>query len=150
MVPRELDKQTLEAIRRLVEANYVGRDMLYAAAEMMDDDTRDSVCRRLAEFLAGHAAELQQILMGCGAKPVEIEDIPAVAELVLFDLVKANRGEAGVIEAAECCEQSVEEKYDQAVDDAQNSEAQAIMERQKKDVEFGEQVLRTMRDEVED
>jgi hypothetical protein len=144
MVPYALDANTLAAIRRLVESNYVGRDELYAAADVLDNDARQSVCRRLAEFLAAHAAELQQILLGCHAKPVEIEDIPVVAEHGLFDILKARGGSAGVIAAAERCEHAVKEEYDRAVEATADDRAKGVLHRQRKDVEFGEQVLHVM------
>ncbi|MCA9177518.1 MAG: hypothetical protein KDB14_23695 [Planctomycetales bacterium] len=144
MESHHLCEQTLSAIRRLVEANYVGRDELYAAADAMDGDARQQVCRRLAEFLAGHAEELQQLLLSSGAQAFDIAKLPTIAEAALFHLIRTNRGAAGVINAAERCEHSLKERYEDALARTSDAEAQAILKRQQDEVEFAESVLRTM------
>lgn len=60
---RNLDNETLAKIQGLVEVRFSGRDKLYSVASHLDDSQRSSVCRKLADHLAGHAAELQQILL---------------------------------------------------------------------------------------
>ncbi len=146
MIPRELDENTLAAIRRLVEQNYLGRDRLYAAADLLDSKERKKICQRLAEFLAAHATELQQILLACEARPFDIADLPAVAEATLLDIVKANHGTAGVIEVAMHCEQEVKEHYDQATSEITETQTQGLLRRHRADVEFGEHVLRAIND----
>lgn len=144
MLPNELDDATLRKLQTLVEANFTGRDELYAAAKSLNDEDRKNVCRKLAEHLAGHAAELQQILAACGADPAGPLDTHALAES-LFDLTKATRGAHGVLHAAESCERILKQEYDQAIQATGDREAEALLQKQRDDVEFGEQVLRGMK-----
>lgn len=144
MTLRGLDQVTLAEIQKLVEANFAGRDELYAAAGKLDDEARKQVCRKLADHLGGHAAELQQVLLAHGTEPVGPSEIPALAD-ALFDLVKATRGPSGVIGAAEKCEHDVKEEYDCAIDAAASKDAEELLHKQREEVEFGEQVLRSMK-----
>ena len=145
MTLRGLDQVTLTEIQKLVEANFAGRDELHAAAEKLDDEARKQVCRRLADHLGGHAAELQQVLLAHGAEPVGPGDIPALAD-ALFDLVKATRGPSGVIGTAEECEHDVKEEYDRAIDAASSKDAEGLLRKQRDEVEFGEKVLRSIKE----
>jgi uncharacterized protein (TIGR02284 family) len=144
MLPHKLDDTTLRKLQELVEANFAGRDELYAAADSLNDEDRKRVCRRLAEHLAGHAAELQQILAACGADPAGPLDIHATADK-LFELAKASRGADGVLDVAESCEKNLKQEYDRAIQDTPNQEAEAMLQGQRDDVEFGEQVMRCMK-----
>ena len=79
MSPTQLNRIALRKIQELIEANFAGRDELQAAAESLDDDARQRVCRRLANHLASHAAELQQIVTACGAEPAGPLDMEVIA-----------------------------------------------------------------------
>jgi uncharacterized protein (TIGR02284 family) len=143
MLPTELRPEDLGKFQELIEANFTGRDELYAAARSMDDEARQQVCRRLAEHLAGHAAELQQIVAASGSDPAEPLDVEPIAE-ALFELAKMNHGERGVIDSAIEGERNLRKEYDRAIEDTSNPEATNTLHRQRDDVEFGEQILRGM------
>jgi uncharacterized protein (TIGR02284 family) len=139
----KLDDKALQQIQMLIEANFTGRDQLYAAADALDDESRKRVCRRLAEFLAGNAAHLQQIVQANGYDPVEPGAFSDLAE-GLFDFAKSNRGAAGVITIAEDCEEAVKGAYDKAIEAVTDREAEGTIQKQRSDIEFGECVLRSM------
>jgi hypothetical protein len=144
MRPRTLDEKTLAEIRKLVEANFGNRDELYVAADSLDDEDRERVCRRLAEHLAGHAAELQQVLAASGsdpAGPLDIDDIVTA----LFESIKAQRGVAGVLEAAEEAQRDLKRGYDRAIEETPAQEAEGLLRGQRDAVDFGERVLRSMK-----
>jgi uncharacterized protein (TIGR02284 family) len=142
----ELNREALDQIQKLIEANFSGRDELYAAARSLDHEARRKVCRRLAEHLAGHAAELQQIVTACGVQAASPLDVDEIA-YALFELARVNRGETGVLEAAAEGEQNLRQDYDQALDEVSNPAAENMLRRQRRGVEFGEQVLRGMTDD---
>jgi uncharacterized protein (TIGR02284 family) len=149
MQPHTLSPATLANIQELIESNYAGRDELYAAVETLDDDARKNVCRRLAEHLGGHAAELEQILLSNGDErfdPTSVEFIDHLSERMFLKIVKDQQGEANVLKAIEQCERNLKEKYDQMLRSTPESEAVGILERQRDEVEFGEQILHTMHD----
>jgi uncharacterized protein (TIGR02284 family) len=139
----ELSPQTLDRIQQLISANFAVRDELYAAARSLDDEARQQVCRRLAEHLAGHAVELQQILTASGERPVGPLDMNSLAE-ALFESAKQSHGESGVLAAAVEREHNLKEDYDRALDYVSQPQAENVLKRQREGVEFGEQVLRGM------
>lgn len=144
MRPVQLDETTLAGIRELVEANFGSRDELYAAAASVDDEDRQRVCRRLAEHLAGHAAELQQVLAASGtdpAGPLDIDDIV----VALFESIKAQRGAAAVVEAAEETQRDLKRGYDRAIKETPSQQAEGLLRGQRDQVDFGERVLRSMK-----
>ena len=143
MDSKEMDERTLATVQELIEANLTRRDELYAAAASLDDRARQHVCRRLAEHLAGHAAELEQLVTIHGAEPAQPLDIESIAS-ALFRLAKANRGDAGVLEAAAEGERHLIRDYDSALEGMTNHEAKNALRRQSEYVEFGEQVLCAM------
>ena len=143
MPPTKPDRKALEKIQKLIEANFAGRDELQAAAESLDDEARQRVCRQLADHLAGHAAELQQIVTACGAEPTGPLDLESIAS-ALFDLAKMNSGERGVLKAVAEGEDNLKADYDRAIDAVSDQETEDMLRRQRDEVEFGEQVLRGM------
>jgi hypothetical protein len=148
MIPRKLNHSTLKAIRELIEANFAGRDELYAAVETLDDDARRNICVRLAEHLAGHAAELSQILLANGRseyKLSEVEFIDYLAERTFLEMVKDVHGETRVLASIEQCERNLKEKYDRMLTSIPEAEIAGILQHQRGEVEFGEQVLHTMK-----
>jgi uncharacterized protein (TIGR02284 family) len=144
MSPNEFDRATLSKIQKLIEANFAGRDELYAAADSLDDEARQRVCQRLAENLAGRAIELQQIVTACGVEPAEPLDTLALAH-ALFDLAKVNRGESGVLDAAAEGEQNLKHEYDRAIEETTHPKAEQVLRRHREQAEFGEQVIRGMK-----
>ena len=142
---RDLSPKIIRRVQELVDASYAGRDELYAAADTLDDDKRSKVCRQLADHLAGHAAELQQLLLANEENTVEPLDMYSVAE-TFFTLAKNRHGEAGVLNVAEACERVVGERFDSAIDSLQDGDTTALLQRQRDTIEFGENVLRSMQD----
>lgn len=139
----ELGEGTLSKIQKLIEANFTGRDELYAAAESSDDEARKQICCQLAAHLADHAVHLQQIVASSGVDPAEPLDVNEIAS-ALFDLAKANRGETGVLQVAAEGERNLKEEFDRAIETTPDQEAKALLDKQRDNVEFGEQVLRNI------
>lgn len=142
----QFDPETLGKIQTLIEGNFTGRDELYAAADSMDNDARVRICRNLAEHLAMNAIELQQIVAASGVNPAQPLDLEAIAH-ALFELVKANHGDLGVLKAAAEGEHLLKRDYDAAIGATRDPEAKAILEKQREQVEFAEDVLKSITDE---
>lgn len=145
MLTGPLDDKTLKEIQTLIKGNFTGRDELYAAAESLDDDALKRVCRRLAKHLTDNAIELQQIVTASGAAPAGPLDIESLAD-ALFSLARANRGQSGVLRAAAEGERNLKVQYDRAVEATPDEAAKALLKKQRKEVEFGEEVLRNLKD----
>ncbi len=139
----ELNQESLNRIQELIAANFTGRDELYAAANSLDSEAQQQVCHRLAEHLAGHAAELQQIVAASGVDPAGPLDLHALARS-LFEIAKLNRGESGVLQAATEGEHNLKQDYEAAIDETDHPQTENVLRRQRDEVEFNEQVLRGM------
>lgn len=137
------DSNTLIKIQELIEANFAGREELYAAANSLDNAARENICRRLADHLAANAIELQQLLAASGIAPAEPLDTAAIAH-ALFDLAKLNRGESGVLDTAAEGEDNLKKVYDSAIEATEDEETTALFRRQRREVTFGEDVLRNI------
>lgn len=138
-----LPPKMIARIEELVDVSFSGRDELYAAAKTLDDDRRSNVCKQLADHLAGHAIELQQLLMANGEQPRQPLDVFGVAE-GFFQLAMNQDGEGEVLRIAENCERTVKERFDEVIEESPKGDTAAILERQRDDIEFGEQVLHSM------
>ncbi len=141
MLPGQLDAATLDRLRELIEANFNARDALYVAAESLEDDDYVHVCIRLADSLAGHAAELQQVVAAAGDHP------PGPNASLLepkwdFEQAKAESGSEGILAIAERTERDLRQGYDRVLEVTCDRDAEGILDRQRSAVEFGEQVLR--------
>ncbi len=141
MFARHLDSITLERLHELIEANFNARDSLYTAAESLEDDDQAHVCVRLADSLAGHAVELQQIVAAAGSQPPGPQDAWTGARQQ-FEQAKAACGCSGVLAIAERTERDLKQGYDRALKTTFDREAEGVLGRHRNDVEFGEQVLR--------
>jgi uncharacterized protein (TIGR02284 family) len=141
MLPRYLDPPTLDRLRELIEANFAGRDALYAAAGTLENEDHVRVCTRLADSLAAHAAELQQMVAAAGNQPPGPQDLVMETRFVL-EQAKATSGCDGVLAVAERTERDLKQGYDRALQTTCDREAEGVLGRQRSDVEFGEQVLR--------
>jgi uncharacterized protein (TIGR02284 family) len=149
MTLHQLSASTLERIRELIDANFTGRDELYAAVETLDDEARKGVCRRLAEHLADHAAELEQILLASSERGLDDFDaafIDNLSERAFLEMVKELHGEARVLAEIEQCERKLKEKYDQMIQATSERDAEGVLKRQRDDVEFAEHVLHSMQE----
>lgn len=142
---RELSPQMITRIEELVDASFCGRDELYAAAKTLDDERRSRICHQLAEHLAGHAIELQQLLTVNRHQPPQPIDTYAVAE-AFFQLAMNRDGEAEVLKIAENCERTVKERFEKVIESAPEGDTSAILSRQRDNIEFGEQVLQSMQE----
>ncbi|MCA9198273.1 MAG: hypothetical protein KDA87_12075 [Planctomycetales bacterium] len=135
----------IERLEELVDASFSGRDELYAAAKTLDDHRRSNVCKQLADHLASHAIELQQLLSVNGKEPPQPLNMFSIAE-VFFQLAMNRNGESEVLRFAERCERTVKERFEAVIDIAPKGDTSAILQRQRDDIEFGEQVLQSMQD----
>ena len=143
MTLRLMDRSTLPCLQELIRVNFAARDELYAAAGSVDDEGYRVICQRLADQLAGHAAELQQVVLANEGDPGDCGETYLTAE-TLFNAVKCDRGEVGVIAAAEDCERRVRQRYNRAIESTSDLEVAGLLRRQCNNVEFGEHVLRSM------
>ena len=143
MTLRLMDRSTLPCLQELIHVNFAARDELYAAAASVDDEGYKIICQRLAGQLASHAVELQQVVLANEGNPGDCDDTFRTAE-ILFDGVKRDRGEAGVIAAAEECERNVRQEYNRAIESTSDLEVAGLLRRQCDNVEFGEHVLRSV------
>jgi uncharacterized protein (TIGR02284 family) len=143
MALKKLDGETLARIQEMVEVSFAGRDKLYCAANQMENAERSNICRQLADHLAGHACELQQILAATGNDPKQPLEIEALVDLLL-ESVRAQSGESGVLVAAENYTRDVKEGFDHAIEEIPDPDARELLRQQRNDVEFGERVLHYM------
>lgn len=141
---KNLDDKTLSKIQEMVEVTFAGRDRLYSAANHLDNDERREICRELADHLAGHAAELQQILAATGNDPKGPLDVHAIVD-ALLESARAQSGDSGVLDAAEKYTQEVKEDFDQAIEGTPDPDAREVLRHHRNGVEFGERVLRHMK-----
>lgn len=146
MVPRQVDRATRDTLTRLIRTNYRARDEMYAVAEALNDADQQRVCRRLAEYLAGHAAELQQVLLACAEDTVRVEEVPEERHAELFQMIRSREDAAGMLRVAERCERALKEEYDRAVDGVRSRYTKAILLRQRMETRISEQVVRAMLD----
>ena len=140
------DETTRAHIRALIQANFAGRDDLYAA---VDSETLAKICRRLAEDLANNAIELQQIALGAGMSEVNISRTGAQLQAELMELLQQREGDQAVLEEAEECEQIVRREYDDAIEQTDSPAVADILRRQRETVEFGKSVVHGLRSSEE-
>lgn len=143
------DETTRAHIRALIQANFAGRDDLYAAAKAVDNETLAKICRRLAEDLANNAIELQQIALGAGMSEVNISRTGAQLQAELMELLQQREGDQAVLEEAEECEQIVRREYDDAIEQTDSPAVADILRRQRETVEFGKSVVHGLRSSEE-
>jgi len=140
---KNLDDKTLSKIQEMVEVTFAGRDKLYSAASHLDDEDRREICRELADHLAGHAAELQQILTATGNDPKGPLDVHGIVD-ALLESIRSKSGDSGVLDAAEKYTHEVKEDFDQAIEKTPDPDAREVLRHHRNGVEFGERVLRHM------
>ena len=140
--PHSLDSQTIERLRDLVAATYSGRDDLYQAAANLEDAELAAICRKLAEDLAGNSAHLAQILAMHGTKASDTGHVKAALTGEIMRFIREHEHDKGVLSAAKEVERGLGDQYDATIAATGNAEAQALLKKQKEEVEFGEKVLR--------
>jgi len=138
----QIDEATLEIVQDLIRTNLVSRDGLYAAADKLDGPALQKVCRRLADELAGHVADLQQLVLRYGQKPVGPEDwfVQKLRSVVLEVLQQQPSSQHVVIEA-EGRERWLKKEYDAAIEQARDGQIKGLLHLQRKNAEFGGEVL---------
>jgi hypothetical protein len=87
---------------------------------------------------------LRQIVAASGVDPAELLDLHELAG-ALFELAKRTQGDAGVLRTAAEGERNLKAEYDQAIEGVPDQEAKALLDKQRRDVAFSEQVLRSIR-----
>jgi uncharacterized protein (TIGR02284 family) len=141
----QIDQATLDEIQDLIRTNLVSRDSLYAAAKNLDSETLQRICRRLADELGGHVAELQQFLLIRHKQPIGPEDeLVSKLRVIVLDALQHSPAEVNALEAGEKCAQQLKQQYEDAIDNTGNLQAKGILHQQRKTVESGEDVLRAL------
>lgn len=140
---RTLPPQLMHRIEELIDTSYSGRDKLHAASELLDDDTRSHVTEQLANHLANHAAELQQLLSANGGEKLKPTDMYSISKQYLT-IAKRREGEKGVLSVAEECEQKVKERFTCVLEESFPRDTMAMLQRQRNEIKFGEHVLQSM------
>lgn len=139
------DEVTRQRIRALIQANFAGRDDLYAAADAFDSETLTLICRKLAEDLAGNAMELQQIARAAGMEKVNYRKVGSQLQADLTEMLQQRGGDQAVLEEAQECEQLIRAEYDQAIAETESPAVEEVLRRQREKVEFGESVIQEVR-----
>jgi len=138
------NQATLQHIVALIQANFAGRDDLYAAADALGSSTLSLICRRLAEDLASNAIELQQMALAAGIGEVDINDIGSGLQAELMETLGQREGDIAVLEEVEACEQLIEHEYDQAIEQSAG-DVEDVLRRQRNNVHFGQSLVRELR-----
>ena len=139
--PHSLDPQTIERLRELVIATYTGRDDLYLAADHLNDEELAAICRKLADDLAGNSAHLEQIIVMHGEKPGSDEKIRAVLGHEIMKFLREHGRDTAILSAAKETQKELRGQYDATIAATGDSEAQGVLKKQRRDVEFAERVL---------
>ncbi len=140
--PYSLDSETIGQLRQLVVANYGRRDDLYVAAEQLGDQDLAAICRKLADDLAANTAHLEQIIVMHGKEPGFREAAASAMGHELMSLLRKGRGDQMLVSAVEREQSELRGQYDETIAATHDADARSLLEEQKKDVEFAEQVLR--------
>lgn len=145
-----LNDITRQHLVTLIQANFAGRDDLYAAAEAVDNEALSLICRRLAEDLAGNATELQQIALAAGVDKVDINKFGTQLQADLMSLMQKADGDEAVLEEVEECEQIVQREYDEAIEQSDAPQIADVLAHQRESVTFGKTVVQKVRTTEED
>jgi uncharacterized protein (TIGR02284 family) len=143
--PNSLDECTTERIQHLIRTVFAGRDDLYAAADTLDNERIAEICRRLAQELGGHAAELQQLVLLQGREPAKPETVESRLQRAVLELMKSKHGNEAVVAEVETSENQVKRHYEEAIDATPNREVKGVLRRHRDDAQFGEDVLHELR-----
>jgi uncharacterized protein (TIGR02284 family) len=142
MRPYSLDAQTIERLRELVAATYGGRDDLYQAAAAVEDEELALICRKLADDVAAHSAHLAQILAMHGQKPDDKKTVKMALSQEIMRFLREHEHDQAVLSAANVVERGLRDQYDATIAATKDSEAQAVLRKQREEVDFAERVLR--------
>lgn len=145
MQHEQLDDVTRDHLIALINANFAGRDDLYAMASTLSSKTLSMICRRLADDLANNGIELQQIALGAGIDDIDVSEFGSQLQAELIEMIKQSEGDNAVLEEAEECEQLVERVYDDALAGAAESAIGDVLKQQREVVDFGKNVVHELR-----
>jgi uncharacterized protein (TIGR02284 family) len=140
--PGTFDSETVRQIRHIVGTTYAGRDDLYAAADQLQDGDLAVICRNLADDLAGKSVYLTQLIAINGDDPTAEHKVASALTDEIMRFLRNERGDAGIVAAVKESQQRLREDYDQTIAAMRHPEAHAVVEEQKRGVEFAERVLR--------
>ena len=141
----EIDQTTLDELQDLIRTNLVARDSLYTAAENLDNETLQKICRRLADELGGHVAELEQFLLANHAQPVDPDDkVVSLLRAIVLDALQQDSATVTALRMGEKCAQQLKSQYQEAIENTGNRRAQGLLHQQQKTVESGEDVLHAL------
>jgi uncharacterized protein (TIGR02284 family) len=138
----QIDQGTLDTVQDLIRTNLVSRDGLYAAATKLDGAALQRICRRLADELGGHVADLQQLLLARGQKPVGPEDnLVRKLRAVVLEVLQQQPSSQHVVAEVEECTRVLKKEYDTAIKQTDDVQIKNVLHRQRQDAEFGGDVL---------
>jgi len=141
-IPR--DHSTIDRLQALLNEMFRARDELYAAAESLADADESYICRRLADRLGGQAADLQQIIIASGFRPVEPRsqgDVEAMRASI-----RSQPSDRGILEIVGQVEQLLTEQYDLAIEHLDDLEVADLLSKQREEAEFADCVVRRLKD----
>ncbi len=142
MRPHPIDDPTIERLRQLAVAMYGGRDELYAAASHLSNDDLAAICRTLADDLAGDTADLEQIIVSHGREPGFEEAVTSALGEEIMILFRERGGDEGVVSKAKQAQAELREVVDETIGATADPEVQALLDQQKRHIEFAGRVLR--------
>jgi uncharacterized protein (TIGR02284 family) len=137
-----IDPATEERVQDLIRTNLASRDSLYVAAEKLSGPAVEKICRRLAEELGGNVADLAQLLVSRGVEPVGPDDeLASKLSDVLTEVLSQETSDERIVAKAAECEQALKTQYDTAIDLVPNKQVEGVLQKQRKEVELGKDVL---------
>ncbi len=137
-IPR--DRTTLNELQELLRVLYRRRDELYAVAVLLQVDDHTRICCRLADQLGGHAADLEQIIIANGVRPVAPSSTKHSSDL---HERMASEGRSALA-TAEQFEHDMSQHYDRTIECVADREVEGLLCKQRDEIEFGVCVLRNL------
>lgn len=139
--PYTLDTDMLQRIRQLVGNLYCGRDDLYQIAEQLTDKELAAICNKLADDLAAKNSHWEQIMLMHGEQPDIQEDLTMVLGAEIMKFLREGQSDKERVNLAQDEESKLAQEYEETIVAVRDPEAQALLKKQKEDVEFGKRVL---------
>ena len=131
---------TIDGLKELVEVLLRRRDELYSIAKLLTDQDQMLICRRIADQLGGHAADLLQVIAASGGR-AGTSDEPSKLESRRDAAV--TQGHLALATAAEF-ESELRARYDQVIECITDREIEGLLCKQRDEVEFCGCVLRSL------
>jgi uncharacterized protein (TIGR02284 family) len=138
----QIKRETLDTIQDVIRTNLVSRDGLYAAAAKLDGQALRRICTRLADELGGNVADLQQLLLARGQKPVGPDDeLVRKLRAVVLEVLQQQPSPQHIVAEAEECARVLKKEYDAALTQTDDPQIKNVLHRQRQEAEFGGDVL---------